>query len=57
MLIRTSCQEAPIEEEFRYVLSNLSEDTEYEIRVYCTNRFGRSDLSRTVRARTKSCKF
>ena len=50
-------QEAPIEEEHSHVLSNLAADTEYEIRLYCTNQFGRSDLSRTVRASTKHCEL
>ena len=39
------------------MLSNLAADTDYEVRVYCTNQWGRSDLSRTVLARTKSCKY
>ena len=29
--------------------------TEYEVRLYCSNQWGRSHLSTTVRARTKPC--
>ena len=50
------CQAAPIEEEYRHVLSHLAPHTEYQIRLYCTNHWGRSDLSRTLRATTRPCK-
>ena len=53
--LHQALQAAPIEEEHSHVLSNLAADTEYEVRLYCSNQWGRSHLSTTVRARTKPC--